>query len=419
MKKQILGTGLALLLALATFGTTALAAVLTDAPGTPTLDRAAALEAKWEDKEQTVYKLKTVAANQLTMDTVTDVYHFVFEEENRPVRWYPEDTQKAIEAMISTNPDVLYMSEFMRLHAPKLKETEPEYDLDAVMTLTIDYQPGQLSVVVLGDVSDPENIVWTPVESHVTKVGRIEFVIPKELMKELQGEDVLFSLLTVRPGNGGTSASEETEDSASVPSKRASDTTRVVTSTSAKGEKLADQFVLKTAPATKLIRQEIRNLQQFAEPKEEDGKEEQEEEKQKEQRPALEWLPKADQNRVKYLLGIDGDSLIVSDYVPMVTENFRPTDGDALGTLCFATPYKEGQTIVTALGIPKEDADADNTDETQMEWSVQPAKVRKVGKSTVVDIVFDQLALIDMDTEAGQTGLLLVFSEPETEGTTE
>ena len=103
---------------------------------------------------------------------------------------------------------------------------------------------------------------------------------------------------------------------------------------------------------------------------------------------------------------MDGDSLIITDYVALTSENFRDTDGDAVGTLSFATPYKEGQTIVTVLGIPKKEASADG--ETLMDWIVQPAIVRANG---VVDVVFDQMALIDMGTE---TGLLLMLSEPET-----
>ena len=91
--------------------------------------------------------------------------------------------------------------------------------------------------------------------------------------------------------------------------------------------------------------------------------------------------------------------------MPLITRDFRPTDGDAVGTLSFATPYGEGQTIVTALGVPKKETSENG--ETLMDWSVQPAVVREGG---VVDVVFDQLALIDMGAE---TGLLLLLSEPE------
>ena len=390
MKKRILGIGLALMLLTGS----ASAAVLTDAPGTPTQDRAVALEARWEDEARTAYDLRELPADHLTVNQAVDVYDFVYEQGNRPVRWYPEDTQKAIEAIISVDPDALYMTEFMRLHAA---EIVPPADLEATMTLTIDYQPGQLTVVVLGDTSDPANLVWTPVESRVIANGQVEFNVPQALMAQLQGEDLLFSLLTVRQGARGTVEVETTEVPENLPSKQAGDTTRVVKTVTRDGQALPDDFKIAIVPETELIRREITMLGQFVTEQEQ---------------PALNWLPEEDQNRVRYLLGVDGEALIVSDYVPLITEDFRPTDGDAVGTLSFATPYSESQTIVTALGIP--DKNADNADEiqngkTQMKWSVQPAIVREGG---VVDVVFDQLALIDMGTE---TGLLLMLSEPTAE----
>ena len=387
MKKRILGIGLVLMLLTGS----ASAAVLTDAPGTPTQDRAVALDARWEDEARTAYDLRELPADHLTVNQAVDVYDFVYEQGNRPVRWYPEDTQKAIEAIISVDPDALYMTEFMRLHAA---EIVPPADLEATMTLTIDYQPGQLTVVVLGDTSDPANLVWTPVESRVIANGQVAFNVPQALMAQLQGEDLLFSLLTVRQGARGTVEVETTEVPENLPSKQAGDTTRVVKTVTRDGQALPDDFKIAIVPETELIRREITMLGQFVTEQEQ---------------PALNWLPEEDQNRVRYLLGVDGEALIVSDYVPLITEDFRPTDGDAVGTLSFATPYSESQTIVTALGIP--DENADNTDEiqngkTQMKWSVQPAIVREGG---VVDVVFDQLALIDMGTE---TGLLLMLSEP-------
>ena len=390
MKKRILGICLALML----LTVSASAAVLTDAPGTPTQDRAVALDARWEDEARTAYDLRELPADHLTVNQAVDVYDFVYEQGNRPVRWYPEDTQKAIEAIISVDPDALYMTEFMRLHAA---EIVPPADLEATMTLTIDYQPGQLTVVVLGDTSDPANLVWTPVESRVIANGQVEFNVPQALMAQLQGEDLLFSLLTVRQGARGTVEVETTEVPENLPSKQAGDTTRVVKTVTRDGQALPDDFKIAIVPETELIRREITMLGQFVTEQEQ---------------PALNWLPEEDQNRVRYLLGVDGEALIVSDYVPLITENFRPTDGDAVGTLSFATPYSESQTIVTALGIP--DKNADNADEiqngkTQMKWSVQPAIVREGG---VVDVVFDQLALIDMGTE---TGLLLMLSEPTAE----
>jgi hypothetical protein len=397
MKRRILGFCLALAMILATCGITASAAVLTDAPATPTQDRVVSLEATWDDSEKTPYDLQALPADKLAVDNTTDVFEYVYEQQHRPARWYPRVTQKAIEKMVSVDIDALYMTEFMRLSAP---EIDPPADLNAVMTLTIDYQPGQLTVVVLGDESDPNHIVWTPVESRVTDVGRVEFDIPQSLMKQLEGEELLFSLLTVRDGTGGTASVQVTEAPSSLPSKQASDTIRIITTTGQDGQAKQDDFLLKIVPETNVIQWEIKLMRNFlkTEPAEE--------------HTAIKWMPTEDQNRIKYLLNSEGDKLIVSDYLPIVSEDFRQTDGDAVGTLSFATPYKEGQVIITALGIPKPDLDLstiDETwDETLMVWSVQPAVVRKNG---VVDIAFDQMALIDM---GDQTGLLLVLSEPTT-----
>ena len=126
--KRILGIALALALLL-TGG--ALAVELTDVPGTPTQDVVTSLTSNWRDEAKTAYDLRVLPSDQLTMNEVTDAYTFVHEENHRPVRWYPEETQRAIEAMIgSIDPDALYMTEFMRLHAAQI---EPPTDLDAVM----------------------------------------------------------------------------------------------------------------------------------------------------------------------------------------------------------------------------------------------------------------------------------------------
>ncbi len=388
MSKRILG----ILLAIMLLTGSAFAAVLTDAPGTPTQDRAVFLKAEWLDDARTQYELERLPADQLTMDTVTDIYDFVYEQGNRPVRWYPEKTQREIEAMVSVDPDALYMTEFMRLHA---EDAEPQADLSAVMQLQIDYQVGQLTVVVLGDTTDPENVVWTPVESHVTAVGVVEFEVPQSLMEQLYGEDLLFSLLTIRQGPTKHTEVVPTEVPEIRPSKTAEDNTRIIETITDDGTARPDDFELVIVSETDIIKREISLLQQYVT---------------EQNQPALSWLPEEDQNRVRYLLGANTDDLIVTDYVPLITRDYRATDGDAVGSIAFATPYEAGQTIVTALGIPKADADAAAlNDETQMDWSVQPAVVREGGW---VDIVFDQLALIDMEKD---TGLLLMLSVPAAE----
>ena len=117
----------------------------------------------------------------------------------------------------------------------------------------------------------------------------------------------------------------------------------------------------------------------------------------------LSWLPDDKAEEVRCLLGDAADSLIVSEYVSLQTRDYRETSGDAVGTFAFATPFKAGETVITALGMPLEEA---AEGETQMRWLVQRAVVRENGD---VDVVFDQLGLTQMDAE---TALLLVLSEP-------
>lgn len=381
MTKRILG--LVLILMLVAGG--ASAAIYTDVSGTPTQDVAVQLQAAWRDEAATAYDLTVLPVDQLTMDEVTDVYTFVYEEENRPVRWYPEETQRAIEAMIEVDPDSLYLTEFMRLHAA---QAQPETALDAVMQLEIDYYPGQLTVVVLGDTSDPENIVWTPVESRVTETGRLEFEIPQALMEALQGEDVLFTLLVTRPGDSQVIIVPETTTIPSVlPSKTAEDETHTKKTTRKDGRVCPDDFELLIVPETDVITQELARIR----------------ERLAAQMTILSWLPDDKKEEIRCLLGDAADSLIVAEYVPLQTRDYRETSGDAVGTFAFATPFKAGETVITALGMPLEEATEDGT---QMRWLVQRAVVREGGD---VDVVFDQLGLTQMDAE---TALLLVLSEP-------
>lgn len=311
--KHILGIALALALLLTG---SALAVELTDVHGTPTQDVVASLTAAWRDEAKTAYDLQVLPSDQLTMDQATDAYTFVYEENHRPVRWYPEETQRAIEAMIgSTDPDALHMTEFMRLHAAQI---EPPTDLDVVMELKVNYQPGQLTVAVLGDATNPQEIVWTPVESHVTAVGRLELVIPQDLMRELQGKDVLFALLTIRTSDGRTTVPATTEEPETVPSKQAGDNTRILRTTDENGNVLPDPFELVIAPETDIIKQELARLNEHIKTK---------------NLPALEWLPEESQSEIRFLLGDQADKLQILDYVPLITRSYRHTDGDAIADL--------------------------------------------------------------------------------------
>ena len=122
--------------------------------------------------------------------------------------------------------------------------------------------------------------------------------------------------------------------------------------------------------------------------------------------PASTHLPLYSQNESELLVGRECavQEMPIYEYICLITEEYRDTDGDAAARFAFATPYEMGQTVITALGLPNEDAK--DEDPTLMNWAVQRAEVMEEGR---VEIVFDQLALIGMGEEKA---LLLVFSEP-------
>jgi len=298
-------------------------------------------------------------------------------------------TYQAIAAMYGIDPDILHMTEFMRLNAGV---AEVKADLKGVMTVDVDYVPGQLIVVVLGDTSNPEDIVWTPVMSRVTKTGVVDFDVPQALMEQLVGEDVLFSLLTVREGWGSSAAwEEEKEDGTDIPSKTAGDNTRIVDADGDGESGGGHRFRLLVVGENDVIRRELQKLGQHITVN---------------KLPASTHLPANAQNEFDLMVGklCAVDQMPIYEYVCLITEEYRDTDGDAAALLAFATPYKEGQTVITALGLPREDAK--DEDPTLMNWAVQRAEVMEEGR---VEIIFDQLALIGMGKEKG---LLLVFSEP-------
>ncbi len=324
--------GILLVMALLLTGA-ALAVEATDAPGTPTHDVVLSLTANWMDEENTAYEMEVMEPDQLTTDTVTEIYKFVYEQGMRPVRYFPEETQRQIEAMLEgvVDPDALYMTEFMR-------------------------------------------------------------IVPQALMEQLQGEDVLFSLLTVRKGARGGVVSKETRDVEHIqmPSKTARDTVKVKKLVAADGTQIEDDFELLVVEESEIILRELAQIRAHVK---------------EEEQPVCTWLPDEDRDEIQLLLGegIDLDELVVYDYLPLITKNYRDSYGDVISAFSFATPYEAGQQVVTVLGLPRE---TPVEGETLMDWAVQRAQVNENGE---VEIVFDQLALLGMGEE---TGLLLLLCEP-------
>lgn len=370
-----------LLLTLALLTVTASASGLSDATGTVSQERSFSVEATWMDEDNTPYEIEAMPADQLTLDLVADAFKFVNEEGNRPYKWFPEETQKQIEAIVS-NPDALKMNEFMRTHAA---EAEVPGDLDAVFQFVETYEPGEPAVVVLGLSDDSGEMTWTALEATVTEVGNVEVVVPQETMEALQGSDVQVCMLG-SSGSGSFNVVVE-EKRESKPSKTAEDVTRIEKIVF-EGDDTAADFSMNIAPETELIRRELEMIGAFVNEQNE---------------PAMKWMPADVQEQAQYILGTDTDSLIISDYAPLSVGDYPAGGGDAVVSFSFAAPYEKDQPVVAVVGTPNANASEEGT---QMNWVAQPVTVRDDG---TVDVIFNRLALIEMGKE---TGLLLVFSAP-------
>ncbi len=384
--KKILALALVLMLPAAG----AFAAVLTDVPATPAKAAGVQITASWADGTA-ADELQALDADEVTVAQAQAAYAYVYEGNNSAASWYPEETRQEIAGMVSTDAADLGMSNMLRLH---VADGEPQSDLNATIDPGVAYQADQQVVVVLGDTTGADGIDWTTVAATVNANGRIEFTVPQSVLALLQGKDLIFTVMSTRSVTREVVNTEsepvfETEAPAEdegTPSVDAESTTSVAR-TVKNGQVVEDDFKLVIVEETTEIRQEIELIKTYVSAN---------------AQPALTWLPEDAQQSVAYLLGNDGSDLIVSDYVTLTSENFVSGDGSAVGTFSFATPYTAGRKLVAALGLPKADAAAG---ETQMSWTVMPASVNENG---CVDVVFDQQVLDEMGSE---TGLLLIFSE--------
>lgn len=97
------------------------------------------------------------------------------------------------------------------------------------------------------------------------------------------------------------------------------------------------------------------------------------------------------------------DSLVAYEILSVDCVNYKHTYGDVLVRFSFATPFKDGQTIVAMLGLERENRT--NTDGYELDWVALRAEV----KDGYVDITFPQVSLEVMEEHPA---LLAVLSEP-------
>lgn len=362
--------GMLLVLSLLLAGS-AFAAESIAVPGAPTQDAVLSTAAVWQDENKTAFELTVAEPDQLTADTLASIYTFVVKENNRPVRYFSEDVQKAIAAMLNGNPDALCMSDFLRMTA-----AEADVQADLVLTLALDanVEPGQFAVALLGDVTAPDAIVWTAVETKVVAEGQVECLIPQTVAAQLQGKDVLFALMT------GKAAGEDAN--VQLPSKTAGDIAGVAAVKAEDGAVLAADFEVAIVDETETVAAEAAKLQEHIKTA---------------NLPASEFFGEDVEKEIQVLLGADTDvkSLVVYEYAAVAAKNYKDEYNNVIAAFHFATPYADGQKVVAVVTL----ADAEKTI-----WLPQRAEV----KDGAVDIVFDRLALSKM---AEAPAMLVLLSE--------
>lgn len=389
----------------------------TNVPGTTTQDAVISYNAEILLNKQNVipWNIEVLEPDELTVDTLTDIYDFVLDNDVMPARYFPEDVQQEIRDILGgADPEILHMTEFMSV-LPDAVAIEDGH-AHAKVEFDVEYLPGQLVVVMFGDIDEVDlemltqeeirQIEWTPLPAEVTETGLIEFDIPHTLLMDIQGQQTMFNVLTDRIGNRGTGDSgvEEETHKKSIPSKDAEDMT-VISDVyyNADGEILPDDFRIFITEKTPLMQEEIQRIRRFMLQDEKDPTDD---------LPISRWFSEATLSEISLLIEEDFDleTLLAYEIKAVADENYIDTYGDVRADFQFATPYWNGQTIVSVLGVPSENPV--NPDGSLMDWTV----LRTVVENDLAKITFKQLLLPVMEEESL---LLIVLSEPFDPVTTE
>lgn len=370
----------------------------TDVPNMPTQDFVLLFE---DVRNQKTYDVEVQAPDQLTKNALSDIYNFVRSENLKPVRYFEEDVQEQVQNLLpaDVSVDVLHMTEFMQVIPDETEKRTGEngsYSADVKVIIDADYCPGQLVIIMVGDRqacmddNDVDLIEWTPFQASVTDVGKIEFYFPAEYLEKVEGKDILFSVLTDRVGpRGGVIRYENGEIITTYPSKTASDTTTVQHPTGENGTQLPDEFDVRRVEDTEAIRKEIQKMRLHREAR----------------KSFASFYPLTAQHAAQLLLpdGFDMDSLVAFEMLSVECVNYKPTYGDVLVRISFATPFEDGQCITVMLGLERENRD--DPDNHELDWVALYGEV----KEGCVEIVFPQAGLEIMEEHPA---LLMVLSEP-------
>lgn len=391
MKKKML---FLVVLAVWLFAAGALAELLvdndyTDVPTAMTQDSVLELKANEDCSAQ------ALEPDEESIALLDDVYRFVWEERNRPARYYDEATQQKITALIDGgNIDLLHMTEAMRLQLTG----EPHSPVTAEMLLDVDYRIGQLVVVVLGIPQGEGEYVWYPYRGRVETEGEIEWDIPVEDWAALCRQPISFHVLTDRIGPRGGRIWHREEYSERTPpsfSKDSGDVIKVRYWYTEWGEPIEDDFRVWLVELTDPMQEEVARIGEHVA----NGG------------AILDYFPGERKAEALLMLpgGVDPAALIPYDIIALRDENYKDTYGDVNVEIIFGTAYQPEKAMVVLAGFPIRDAEK----APYVEWYVLRAEALETAGGTdadhPVEIGLKQLNLPRMEEEPM---MLVVISEP-------
>lgn len=381
---RILTAALALMLLL---GSVSLAEVVaesyTDTPANPTQDNVTEIRAMkiLAGRDPAAYSILTMEPTRATIWLLGELFDFVNINQVPPVRWFPEETQQAIRKILDgADPDMLYIPEIFSM-LPQRSMQPGSVSVD--MRMNIDYAPGALIVVVLGQETET-GVEWFALKGDVLADDTIHYEIPADAAARLAGRETLTVVFTVKPGEGW----QETEtvlrpEPTYVPSKSGSNMTYVEDKVTISGTGDPSDCRIVVVPRTDAARQELAGFTAWMT---ESGK------------APLNYFDDLIRGEIQLLLeNTDLSTLLPYEAECVMVENYREPFGDVMARFIFPSDFQAEKKLVTLLGMPRDDG--------SFAWTVLYTEMN----DPYTEITFSSTVLPAM---MAQPGLMLVFSEP-------
>lgn len=338
--------------------------------------------------------IETLQPDEESIALLDSVYHFVWDEGNRPARYYDVVTQQKISELAGgIDIDILHMTEAMRLQLTGA----PEKLVTATMELDVEYYVGQLIIVVLGIPQGEGEYIWYPYRGRVETMGQIKWDIPLGEWNELCKQPISFHVLTDRVGPRGERIWHEKKykEKIDIFSKDSHDVIKTRRWYTETGKVIEDDFRVWLVDLTAKMQEEVLRIGEHV----------------ADSKPILDYFPAERKAEALLMLpvNVDPDALVAYDVIAMMDENYKDTYGDVNVEILFGTAYSHEKAMIILAGFPIEDA----KEVPYVEWYVLRAEALEAAKGDVndhaVEIGLKQLFLPWMEEKPL---MLVVMSEP-------